>query len=222
LKDKLLFIPLWFLRNVAFRLSCETLIIILRNFYVGKTGCYIASILPTVISKEQGGFVKGRNIRDCIALTSEAINVLDKKTFGGNIAFKIDISKAFDTLNWDFLLKVLQTFGFNVIFCNWIKSISHSAKMSVFLNGAHHGFFSCNRGVRQGDPLSPLLFCIVKEVLSRSINSLVVQGRLDLISASKVSLIPSHCFYADDLMVFCKAKFSNLEGSKEIRASSKS
>jgi len=41
LKDKLLFIPLWFLRNVAFRLSCETLIIILRNFYAGKTGCYI-------------------------------------------------------------------------------------------------------------------------------------------------------------------------------------
>jgi hypothetical protein len=67
----------------------------------------LAQILPSIISKEQRGFVNGRNIEDCICLTSEAVNLLPKKAFGGNLALKIDISKAFDTLrSWDFLLNV--------------------------------------------------------------------------------------------------------------------
>nr|ABD28670.2 RNA-directed DNA polymerase (Reverse transcriptase) [Medicago truncatula] len=170
----------------------------------------LAKILPSIISKEQRGFVQGRNIRDCIALTSEAINVLDNKSFGGNLALKIDVTKAFDTLNWDFLLLVLKTFGFNELFCNWIKTILHSSKMFISMNGAQHGFFNCNRGVRQGDPLSPLLFCIVEEVLSRSISILADKGLIDLIAASRNNCLPFHCFYVDDLMVFCKAKMSSL------------
>jgi hypothetical protein len=63
--------------------------------------------MPTIISKKQRGFIQGRNIEDCICLASEAINLLNKKAFGGNVALKIDISKAFDTLDWSFLLKVL-------------------------------------------------------------------------------------------------------------------
>lgn len=72
----------------------------------------ISKILPNIISKEQRGFVKGRNIRDCIALTSKAINVLDKKCFGGNLALKIDVTKAFDTLNWNFFDFGAQNFWF--------------------------------------------------------------------------------------------------------------
>lgn len=59
----------------------------------------LATIMPHIISKEQRGFIKVRNIKDCILLTSEAVNLLDKKSFGGNIAFKIDIAKDFDTLD---------------------------------------------------------------------------------------------------------------------------
>jgi hypothetical protein len=67
----------------------------------------LANIMPTIISKKQRGFIQGRNIEDCICLASEAIILLNKKAFGGNVALKIDISKAFDTLDWSFLLKVL-------------------------------------------------------------------------------------------------------------------
>ncbi|GAU35456.1 hypothetical protein TSUD_364120 [Trifolium subterraneum] len=70
----------------------------------------LAQIMPIIISKEQRGFIHGRNIKDCIGLTSEVINLLHNKSFGGNIAMKIDISKAFDTLDWTFLLKVLKQF----------------------------------------------------------------------------------------------------------------
>lgn len=83
---------------------------------------------------------------------------MDKRSYGGNLAIKIDIRNAFDTLDWSFLLKMLKTFGFDQRFCNWIEAILASAKLSIYINGRPSGYFSCKRGVRQGDPLSPLFF----------------------------------------------------------------
>ncbi|XP_058783218.1 uncharacterized protein LOC131657884 [Vicia villosa] len=66
----------------------------------------LASLVPSLISKEQHGFIHGRSIRDCTCLTSEVVNVLENKNHGGNLALKIDISRAFE-LSWEFLLQVL-------------------------------------------------------------------------------------------------------------------
>lgn len=176
----------------------------------------LAPIMKSIISKEQRGFIQGRNIRDCICTTSEAINLLHNRCFGGNVAFKVDIAKAFDTLEWSFLLKVLKQFGFNDVFCNWIEVILHSANLSISINGKHYGFFKCKRGVRQGDPLSPLLFCLAEDVLSRSIGNLVDQGKLDLIKGSRNHCVPSHTLYADDIMVFCKAKAASIQALKDL------
>jgi hypothetical protein len=76
----------------------------------------LAQILPSIISNEQKGFIKGRHIKDCICLSSEVINLLHKKSFGGSLAVKIDIAKAFDTIDWTFLINVLKAFGFNNFF----------------------------------------------------------------------------------------------------------
>lgn len=78
----------------------------------------LAKIVPKVISINQRGFISGRSITDCICVASEAINLLNRKTFGGNVALKIDTKKAFDTLDWNFLIKVLKSFGFDTVFCN--------------------------------------------------------------------------------------------------------
>lgn len=83
----------------------------------------LASILPNIISKEQKGFTHGINIMDCTCLTFESINNLDNKNKHENLALKVDIDKAFDTINWEFLLKVLKTFGFSQIFCKWSSII---------------------------------------------------------------------------------------------------
>ncbi|PNY16800.1 ribonuclease H, partial [Trifolium pratense] len=176
----------------------------------------LAKIMPTIISKEQRGFIQDRNIKDCICLASEAINLLHNKSYGGNVAMKIDISKAFDTLEWPFLLKVLKQFGFNSTFCHWIEVILSSAHLSISINGTLNGYFNCSRGVRQGDPLSPLLFCLAEEVLSRGISKLVFEGSLDLIKGSRNSLVPSHCLYADDIMVFCSGKIACLNVLKNL------
>ncbi|XP_050920216.1 uncharacterized protein LOC127137838 [Lathyrus oleraceus] len=78
----------------------------------------LASIMPSIISKEKKDFVKGKSIRDYIGLACEPINFLHKKSSGGNIALKVYITKAFHSLNWFFLLQVLKAFCFNEKFNN--------------------------------------------------------------------------------------------------------
>ncbi|XP_058783255.1 uncharacterized protein LOC131657925 [Vicia villosa] len=176
----------------------------------------LASLLPSLISFEQKGFIKGRNIRDGICLTSEAINLLNNKSFSGNIALKIDITKAFDSISWKFILKTLNSFGFSSIFCNWISIILHSATLSINFNGKLTGYFSCSNGVRQGDPLSPLLFCLAQEVLSRNITSLVSSNQFNRIQATRNCFVDSHTMYADDIMIFCRGDQKSLSNISNL------
>jgi hypothetical protein len=97
-----------------------------------------------------------------------------------------------------------------------VHVILQSAFLSISINGKSHGYFNCNRGVRQGDPLSPLLFCLAEEVLSRSISRLVSQGNLTQIKGTRNVRVPSHSFYADDLMIFCKGGLNGLKHLKEL------
>lgn len=176
----------------------------------------LGSIASLIISEYQRGFIPGRHIQDCIVTASEVVNLLHKKSFGGSIALKIDIRKAFDTLNWDFLLHVLRCFGFNHCFCRWIHTILHSVKLSMSINGKSVGFFSCTRGVRQGDPLSPLLFCLAEEVISKDLHIMMEEGKLSQIQASRGLKVPSHCLYADDILIFCKGTLSNIRNIMKL------
>ena len=102
----------------------------------------LALVAARIISPNQYGFVQGRQIQDCIGIASEAINMLSKKVRGGNVAYKVDIHKAFDTLSWKFLLLVLKRFGFHPSFVGWISTILRSAMLSIRINGSFVGFFS--------------------------------------------------------------------------------
>ena len=75
-------------------------------------------------------------------MASEAINMLSKKVRGGNVAYKVDIHKAFDTVSWKFLLLVLTRFGFHPSFVGWISTILRLAMLSIKINGSLVGFFS--------------------------------------------------------------------------------
>ncbi|KAL6221415.1 hypothetical protein ACLB2K_009166 [Fragaria x ananassa] len=170
----------------------------------------LGPIAARIISPQQTAFLKNRRISDCIGLVSEGFNILDRKIRGGNVGIKVDIAKAFDTLDWSFLSQVLIRFGFSSEFLHFIHTILDSARLSVLLNGTPHGFFSCSRGVRQGDPLSPLLFCLAEEALSRGLTSLFLSRRVKPISLPRGCLL-SHVLYADDLFIFCRGDDSSLK-----------
>jgi len=115
-------------------------------------------VTARIISPNQYEFVQGKQIQDCIGIASEAINMLSKMVRGGNVASKVDIHKPFDTMSCKFLLLVLTCFGFHPSFVSWISIIFRSTMLSIRINTSLVGYFSCSRGVIQGDPLSPLLF----------------------------------------------------------------
>ncbi len=81
--------------------------------------------------------------------------------------------------------------------------ILQSARLSVLVNGKVVGFFSCSCGVRQGDPLSPLLFCLAEEVLSRALSIASTTGQLTPMSYCRGVSLPTHILYADDVLIFC-------------------
>uniref|UniRef100_A0A2N9FE24 Reverse transcriptase domain-containing protein n=1 Tax=Fagus sylvatica TaxID=28930 RepID=A0A2N9FE24_FAGSY len=93
-----------------------------------------------------------------------------------SVLCKLDVEKAYDHVNWDFLLYLLQCCGFPIRWRNWIRFCISTVRFSILINGCPSGFFASSRGLRQGDPLSPLLFVVVMEALSRLMDRAVARG----------------------------------------------
>ncbi|VFQ77971.1 unnamed protein product [Cuscuta campestris] len=169
----------------------------------------LKKLLPKIISPEQGAFQKGKSIDDHILLAQEAIHGLDRKVFGGNLIIKIDMEKAFDSMNWNFLEGILRAFGFSQAAINLLMTNLRNTLISMLINGEPQGFSAMSRGVKQGDPLSPLLFIIWFEAFSRLLNNSMDRNTIKRFNMGIVKM-PSHLIYADNLMVFTKGDILNL------------
>jgi len=124
------------------------------------------------------------------------------------MAVKIDMEKAFDRMEWDFLLTIMFKLGFHPIWVNWIRICVSSSSFSILLNGSPFGNFTPTRGLRQGDPLSPFLFILGTEVLSRLFHHQESIGLLKGICTTKSCPPINHLLFADDLIIFAKATYS--------------
>ncbi|KAK4384169.1 Retrovirus-related Pol polyprotein from type-2 retrotransposable element R2DM [Sesamum angolense] len=167
-------------------------------------------VLDAMISP-QNAFVPGRSIGDNILLAQEMFTGYNRQGLPKRCALKIDLRKAYDTVDWDFLIAALQLFGFPDIFIGWIEECVTTPMFSVCINGNPHGFFKGARGLRQGDPMSPFLFVLVMEVLQLMMQQLIDQnGGFSFHWRCKELGLFQLCF-ADDLLLFCKADVASIQ-----------
>ncbi|KAK1575277.1 hypothetical protein Q3G72_004017 [Acer saccharum] len=147
-----------------------------------------------------------------VLIPKEMVHSLHRKTVGGNVMVKIDMAKAYDRVHWGFLLEVLRTFGFSNQFCNLISQCVKSPFFSVMMNGTFKDFFQSARGLRQGDPLSPYLFIIMEEVLTRLLRKNFEVGRIGKFTHPMGAPLISHLLYADDLLIFANGQKKSMKG----------
>ena len=130
----------------------------------------IEKVLPKIINPNQTGYVKGRFIGENIRLIQD-VTFLTKHANTPGIAIFLDFRKAFDTIEWNYLLSALKLFNFGSDIQRWIEVIYHNVSSCVLNNGHASPFFQPHRGVRQGCPLSGLLFVIGIELPARALQN---------------------------------------------------
>lgn len=162
-------------------------------------------VLPSLIAKEQNGFVPGRQILNSVIDVHDYIHSLSCSNNQGFI-MKVDIAKAYDRVEWDFLERVLLAFGFNNSIMRIILQLISTTSIVVLADGCSSEFFSPSRGLRQGDPLSPILFTIMADCLGRYIGKLVLDGEIKGLQPSSQPLIFSHGKFVDDTIFMGKAE----------------
>lgn len=152
----------------------------------------------------------GRTIDENVIIIKEIAHIFNKASKKNkSMALKIDLSKAFDSLEWSFIRDTLIHFNFPIKLVNLIMSCITTTSISVLWNGQITESFLPTRGIRQGDPLSPYIFVLCLERLSQMIEHNVgnkLWKPLRISKDIKISLL----FYADDVFLFCSTTTSNI------------
>ena len=130
----------------------------------------IKKVLPNIIHHNQSGYVEGRYIGETIRTIYDIMNFTKSEGISGILAF-LDFERAFDSIEWNFINRCLEIFGFGSDFIRWFSVLYKDISSCVCNNGVHSDYFTLERGVRQGDPLSPYIFITAVELLSINIRT---------------------------------------------------
>nr|GEW80130.1 reverse transcriptase domain, reverse transcriptase zinc-binding domain protein [Tanacetum cinerariifolium] len=161
----------------------------------------LAKVIHSIMGPNQTAFLAGRQILDGCLIANEIIrmaNLEDHKL----LLFKVVFEKAFDSVSWAFLQDVMSQMRFGLKWRNWTRAYLSSASISVLINGAPMKEFQMERGLRQGDPLSPFLFLLVAEALQVSILDACIKGLFKGVSLANNEDNLSLLQYADDALFF--------------------
>ena len=173
------------LLNVDFKICTKALAMRLKN------------ILPNIIHPDQTAFIKDRYIGETVRTVIEVLFYSKLKNIKGSVV-SVDFKKAFDSLNHPFLFEVLKIFNFGERFSNYIHVLYNDIESCVMNNRVSTGYFKIERGVRQGDPLSPYLFVLAIETLAIHVrnNPKITGIKLNVNEELKLAM------YADDVTFY--------------------
>lgn len=159
----------------------------------------LAPFMNGLVSRAQGAFIKTRSIRDNFMFVRGFIRRLHQ-TKTPALLLKLDIKEKIDSVRWDYLLDLLQRRGFPPKFRDWIAALWAASSSRVLLNGIPGEPIKLGRGLRQGGPLSPLLFVIAIDPLEQLLAKATDQGLLHRLQGNATCMRTS--LYADDVAIF--------------------
>jgi len=174
----------------------------------------IKPILSTHISQEKFSFLHHRHIQDAIGTAQEALHFIKLKKLK-RISLKIDLSKAFDKVNWLYLKMILTHLGFPPALISWIMDCISSISFAILVNGSTTSSFNIDRGIRQGCPLSPLLFLLVMEGLGRLIASAKRSGGFSGLKIMEHFYL-TRLLFVDDILILLNGSVRDTTSLNEI------
>ena len=161
----------------------------------------VTEVAQKVILPTQSAFMSGRHILEGVLVLHETIHELHRKKMDG-ILLKIDFEKAYDKVQWPFLQQVMRMKGFNPRWCQWIEHFVKRGSVGIKVNDDLGHYFQTKKGLRQGDPLSPILFNIVANMLAIIIARAKEDGQVDGLIPHLVEGGVSILQYTDDTLLF--------------------
>lgn len=163
--------------------------------------------LDGLISPTQSAFISGRQIQDNIIVAHEVFHALKsaKHKEKEAMAIKLDMNKAYDRLEWDYICGCLEVFGFNEKWIDRIMACVMGATYRFKINGETSARVLPQRGLRQGDPLSPYLFVLTLETISCLLEKSHLEGNLKGLQLNSNCPTLTHLLFADDALLFAEA-----------------
>jgi hypothetical protein len=169
--------------------------------------------LGELVSMNQSAFIKRRSLHDNFVLLRQVARKINTRRHTG-VLLKLDIARAFDSISWSFLFEVLRRMGFGERYLKWVALLLYTSNTRVMVNGVAGGRIYHGRGLRQGDPTSPMLFVAAMEALTAMVVKAVEEGLFGDLAA--ISPMQRVSVYADDVVLFLKPSLGELWAAKHI------
>lgn len=168
----------------------------------------LKGVINEVISDTQSAYIPGRLISHNIMISYEIMQYMKRKTKGENgwMALKLDMSKAYDRVEWGFLKEMLTKLGFSLRLVTLFMACVTSARYKISHTGSEFDLFVSERGIRQGDPLSSYLFLICTEGFTTLIRDYERRKLIKGMQVARGAPFVSHMFFANDSYIYCRAE----------------
>ena len=168
----------------------------------------LQAIMPNLISEHQSAFLSDRLISDNILVAFETLHYMRNHNHGksGFMALKLDMSKAYDRVEWEYMERVMIKMGFHARWIQLMMRCITTASYSVLINGQPYGHITPTRGLRQEDPLSPYFFLMCTKGLHGLISKAAHNGDIRGVSLCRNGPRITHLLFADDSLLFCRAR----------------